>query len=71
VKYADDFLLLANGGTMLQGVIQLQLSEAMEYKLTWKAKVMRISRQLSEMQIMAYLQQPEGVEEHFNYLPRI
>ena len=64
MKYADDLVLLVRGETMLQGVID-RLTEVECYygteKSVEKAKVMRISRHLSPLQIMIGQIKPDVV----------
>jgi hypothetical protein len=68
VKYADDLVLLAKEETVLQSmidrVIEIGRCYGMEMNVE-KTKVMRISRQLSPVQIMIYQIHLENVE-YFN-----
>jgi hypothetical protein len=73
MKYADDLVLLAREGKVLQGMVD-RLSEigrcyGMEMDVE-KTKVMRISRQPSQMKIMIDQKQLENVE-YLNYLGSI
>jgi hypothetical protein len=70
VKQADDLVILAEEGKVLQGMID-RLTEVgrccgieMNEEIT---KVMRISRQPSPLQVVTDQKQLENVE-HFNYL---
>jgi hypothetical protein len=70
VKYSDDLVLLVREEKVLQGMVD-RLSETgrhygMEMNVE-KTKVIRISKQLSQMKIMTDQKQLENVE-YFNYL---
>jgi hypothetical protein len=69
---ADDLVLLAKAGAVLQGMLE-RLNESARYygiekkgKECSKGKVMRISRQPSLMQIVLLLKQSEN-EKYFNF----
>jgi hypothetical protein len=70
VKYADDLVLLAREGKMLQSmvdrIIEIGRCYGMEMNVE-KIKVMRISRNPAPMKIMIVQKQLENVE-YFNYL---
>jgi hypothetical protein len=70
VKYADKLLLLAKAEAVLQGVIERLVDIGRCYGMEMNAgknKVMRISSQLSPLQIMTDQKQPEDVD-CFSYL---
>ena len=73
VKYADDLVLLAEGGNVLQKMIdklfEIGGSYGMEMNVE-KTKVMRISRQPFQVKIMIDQKQPENAES-FKYLGSI
>jgi hypothetical protein len=70
VKYADDLVLLAKEGTVLQGMIDRLTETGRRYGMeinVERTKVMRISRQPSPIKIMIDQKQLDD-EEHFSYL---
>jgi hypothetical protein len=73
VKYADDLVLLAREGKVLQGMIDRLIEIGRRYGMEMSVentKVMRISRQPAPMKIMIDQKQLENVE-YFSYLGNI
>ena len=69
-KYASNLMLLSKEETVLQGMIESLIEIGRFYGMersVGKAKVMRISRQTSSVQMMIDQKQPKNVE-YFNYL---
>jgi len=69
VKFADELVLIAKEGTVLQGMIEklIEIGSSYDMAINVEKKVMRISRQPSPVKMIIDQKQLENVE-CFKYL---